>query len=456
MKKPIISISGIRGIFGESLIPENIVKYSAAFAKYNNNKTIVIGRDGRAGGDLIEDIIENTLLFCGCRVIKIGIVPTPTVSLAVKTLRAAGGISITASHNPQEWNGMKFINRKGIFLDADENKKLWELFEKTGDNYITADKIMQSEYCPGFGDYHIDKVLEIKSLNLKKIKQRKFKVVADCVNASGSKIIPALLKKLGCRVIEIDCEQSGIFTRKPEPLPENLKRTCKAVIKHKADIGIVIDPDADRLVIITEKGEPFGEENTITAAVNFVLKNSTHAKRIAVINLSTSRSVDDVVKANGGKIFKAPVGEINVIKKMQEVKAVVGGEGSGGVILPEVHYGRDSLVGTALILSEITQSGLKVSEYKNSLPRYFIRKSKISTEGIDADSVLEFVKRKYNDYDQNFEDGLRLDFERGWVNFRKSNTEPIIRIITEAKTVEESEEMQKKFNSDISEFLNNG
>lgn len=456
MKEPIISISGIRGIFGESLIPENIVKYTAAFAKYNNNKTIVIGRDGRAGGELIEDLVENTLLFCGCRVIKIGIAPTPTVSLAVKTLRASGGIAITASHNPQEWNGMKFINRNGIFLDSEENKKLWELFDNSDDNYVPAEKLKQAEYCPGFGDYHISKVLKIKSLKLKKIKQRKFKVVVDCVNASGSKIIPALLNKLGCRVIEIDCDQSGIFTRKPEPLPENLMRTCKAVKKHKADIGIVIDPDADRLVIITEKGDPFGEENTITTAVNFILKNTTPGKRKAVINLSTSRSVDDVVKSIGGKLYKAPVGEINVIKKMMDVKAVIGGEGSGGVILPEVHYGRDSLVGTALILSEIADSGLKVSEYKKSLPSYFICKTKISTEGIDSESVFEYLKRIYSAYDQNFEDGLRLDFDWGWVNFRKSNTEPIIRVITEAKTASEAEEMQKKFNSDISEFLNNG
>lgn len=455
MKEPIISISGIRGIFGESLTPENIVKYAAAFAKYSNRKKIVIGRDGRIGGELVEKLIETALLFSGCSVVNIGIAPTPTISLAVETLKAAGGIAITASHNPQEWNGMKFISSKGIFLDADENKKLWKLFDNIDDAFVSADKIKQVDYYPSFGDFHIAKILNIKSLNLKKIKQRKFRVLVDCVNASGSKIIPVLLKKLGCKVIEIDCDQSGIFTRKPEPLPENLKRTCKAVKKHNADIGIVIDPDADRLVIITEKGEPFGEENTITAAVNHILKKTKPAKRIAVINLSTSRSVDDVVKALGGKLFKSPVGEINVIKKMKAVKAIVGGEGSGGVILPEVHFGRDSLAGTAIILSEIAESGLKVSEYKKCLPQYFIRKSKISTEGIDPDSVLEFLKSRYRDHNQNFEDGLRLDFDWGWVNFRKSNTEPIIRIITEAKTASDADKKQQKFNSDISDFLNN-
>ncbi len=455
MKEPIISISGIRGIFGESLTPENIVKYTAAFAMYKKRKKIVIGRDGRAGGEIVEKLVENTLLFAGCEVVNIGIAPTPTITLAVETLKAAGGISITASHNPQEWNGMKFINSKGIFLDADENKELWKYFDDTEGNFVSQDKLKQVEYYPGFADYHIARVLKINSLNIKLIKKRKFKVVVDCVNASGSKIIPELLGKLGCKVIKIDCEPSGIFTRKPEPLPENLKHTCAAVKKNKADIGIVIDPDADRMVIITEKGEPFGEENTITTVVKHILSKTKPAKRIAAINLSTSRSVDDVVKELGGKLYKAPVGEINVIKKMKQVKAIVGGEGSGGVILPEVHYGRDSLVGTAVILSEIAESGLKVSEYKKSLPEYHIRKAKISLENINPDEIFEYLRNKYRDYPQNFEDGLRLDFERGWVNFRKSNTEPIIRIIAEAKTPKEAEEMQQKFGKEIDDFLNN-
>ncbi|HAX50057.1 MAG TPA: phosphoglucosamine mutase [Ignavibacteria bacterium] len=453
MKEPIISISGIRGIFGVSLTPENIVKYAAAFAKYSNRKKIVIGRDGRMGGELVEKLIETTLLFCGCPVVNIGIAPTPTISLAVETLKAAGGIAVTASHNPQEWNGMKFINSKGIFLDAAENARLWKYFDNSSDFFVSADKIKQIEYYPGFLDFHISKVLNISSLNLKKIKSRKFKVVVDCVNASGSKIIPELLERLGCRVIKIDCDPSGIFTRKPEPLPENLKRTCREVKKNKADIGIVIDPDADRLVIITEKGEPFGEENTITAVVRNVLSKVKQAKRIAAINLSTSRSVDDVVSSLSGKLYKSPVGEINVIKKMKAVKAVVGGEGSGGVILPEVHYGRDSLVGTAVILNEIAEFGGKVSEYKASLPQYFIRKSKIQLENIDADSIFRFLKKKYSGCKQNFDDGLRLDMDCGWANFRKSNTEPIIRIITEAKSIKEAEEMQKRFNREIADFL---
>ncbi len=453
MKEPIISISGIRGIFGESLTPENIVKYAASFAKYSGRKKIVIGRDGRMGGELVEQLIESTLLFCGCRVVNIGIAPTPSVSLAVETLKAAGGIAITASHNPQEYNGMKFINSKGIFLDADENKALWKYFDDDTNYFVTADKIRQVEYYPGFLDYHIAKVLNIKSLNLKKIKKRKYKVVVDCVNSSGSVIIPKLLKKLGCKVIKIDCDPSGIFTRKPEPIPENLKHTCKEVKKHRADIGIVIDPDADRLVIITEKGEPFGEENTITTAVKHVLSKAKHAKRVAAINLSTSRSVDDVVNSLGGKLYKAPVGEINVIKKMKEVKAIIGGEGSGGVILPEVHYGRDSLVGVALILSEIAESGLKVSEYKNSLPAYQIRKSKISLENVDPGKIFAHLNERYSTFDRNNDDGLRIDFDGRWVNFRKSNTEPIIRIITEANSSEEAQSLMNEMLDIINKII---
>lgn len=453
MKQPIISISGIRGIFGESLTPENIVKYAAGFAKYTGNKKIVIGRDGRMGGELVEKLVEAALLFCGCSVVNIGIAPTPTISLAVETLKAAGGIAITASHNPQEYNGMKFISSKGVFLDAAENAKLWKCFDDLDGAYVTADKVKQVEYYPGFMDFHIARVLDLSAVDVNRIRKRKFKVLVDCVNASGSTIIPALLEKLGCRVVKIDCDPTGIFTRKPEPLPENLKRTCREVKRQKADIGIVIDPDADRLVIITEEGKPFGEENTITAAVKQVLSKTAPAKRIAAINLSTSRSVDDVVESLGGKIYKSPVGEINVIKKMQKVKAVIGGEGSGGVILPELHYGRDSLVGVALILSELADFKGTVSEYKKALPEYHIRKSKISLSGLDPEAIFEHLRAKYREYKQNFEDGLRIDFSKSWVNFRRSNTEPIMRIITEAASGAEAEDMQKQFHADIKQFL---
>lgn len=448
---PIISISGIRGVFGESLTPENIIKYTTAFTRYVNYKRIVIGRDGRMHGDIIEKIIESNLLANGCEVINLGIAPTPTVSLAVETLKADGGIAITASHNPQQWNGMKFINSKGIFLDASENKKLQSFFGKDNSKLVTWDKVKQIEYYPGFYDFHIRRVLDINTLDLKAIRRRKFKVVVDAVNSSGSVIVPMLLEKLGCKIIKLDCDASGLFTRKPEPVPANLKRICAAVKKNKADIGIVVDPDADRLVIITEKGKPFGEENTITTVINHVLRNAPKPKRVACVNLSTSRSVDDIVKMHGGKLYKAAVGEINVIRKMKAVKAIVGGEGSGGVILPEIHYGRDSLVGIAVILSELAEFKGKVSEYKNHLPEYHIRKSKIELEkGINPGTIFSTLKAKFKKYPQNIEDGLRIDFESSWVNFRKSNTEPIVRIIAEAKTAGDAEGLIKNIMAEIS------
>ena len=462
MQNPIISISGIRGILGKSLYPENINQFASAFAKYINKKhnisssaggRIVIGRDGRLFGEQVEKIVEAALIFNGCEVINLGIAPTPTISLAVETLKANGGIAITASHNPQEWNGMKFINSKGIFLNKAENDAFFKFIEDNDKDYLPWDKLKHVEYYPGFDDYHINRVLGIKCLNINRIRKRKFKVVLDCVNSSGSVIIPKLLKKLGCTIIPIDCEGSGVFTRKPEPIPENIKKTCSKVKKSKADLGIIVDPDADRLVLITEKGEPYVEEYTIVTAINNVLKHSPAKKRIAVVNLSTTRASDDVVKLLNGKIYKSPVGEINVIEKMKKVGAVIGGEGSGGVILSEVHYGRDSLVGIALILNEFTDFSGKVSDYKKTLPQYFILKTKIplqeggkgdvNTQGGKGD-VFNRLKKIYAAHPQNEEDGLRIDFEDSWVNFRKSNTEPIIRIITEAKSKKEAKELQKE------------
>lgn len=447
MKEPIISISGIRGILGESLTSDSIIKFTRAFASYIGHKRIVIGRDGRLYGDIIEKIVESTLLLNGCEVINLGMVPTPTIALAVETLKANGGISITASHNPQIWNGMKFINNKGIFLDAEENKKFLR-HVKNGKSK-NPEHVKQIEYYPGFGDYHIGRVLNISSVNVRKIRKRNFRIVVDCVNSSGSFIIPRLLKKLGCDVIEVDCDGTGVFGRQPEPVPENLKKTSLAVKKHKADIGIVVDPDADRLVLITEKGEPFIEENTVVTAIRHVLKNTPKNKRAAVVNLSTTKAADDVVKELGGKLYKSPVGEINVIKKMKRYKAKAGGEGSGGVIVPEVHYGRDSLVGIAVILSELADFRGSLSEYRKSIPEYHILKTKFELKSVNHEKIFHYIKKKYNSFPINDEDGLRIDFESSWVNFRKSNTEPIMRIITEAKTLQEAKFLQSKILNEI-------
>jgi phosphomannomutase len=433
MNEPIISISGIRGIFGKSLKPVHVIKYCSGFASYiRGKKRVVIGRDGRLGGDIIQNLAESVLLFSGCEVINLGVVSTPTISLAVETLGADGGIIITASHNPQQWNGLKFMNREGIFL----NKTGFQDFLKQSEKvpaYSEVNDIKQVEYYPDFYKVHIARALSISNANYRKIKSRKFRVVVDCVNASGSVIIPELLGKLGCEVYKINCDGSGIFPRKPEPLPENLKQVCREVRLKKADMGIVVDPDADRLVIITEKGKPFGEENTITTAVKYVLSKSLQNKT-AVVNLSTSRSVDDVVNQAGGRLFKSPVGEINVIEKMKKVRAVIGGEGSGGVILPELHYCRDSLAGIVLLLSAFSEFNGTVSEYRSTLPQYHIEKTVVNTAKLSPDIVFSKILSHYSAYKINTEDGIRIDFEHGWVNLRKSNTEPIIRIISEAQT----------------------
>ncbi len=456
MNNPIISVSGIRGILGSSLTPEIILKYASAFARFTERKRIVIGRDGRLFGDLIMDMVVSVLSLSGCEVIDLDIVPTPTIALAVRYFKVAAGISITASHNPQEWNGMKFLNQLGIFLNEKELKTFLKFAalsfpSRRESSSLTLSfprkreslEIKDIIYAPDFFKYHISKVLSSKFVNVPKIRKRKFKVVLDCLNASGSFIIPELLKKLGCSVIKVDCDASGVFTRNPEPIPQNIKRTCAIVKNSKADLGIVVDPDADRLVIITEKGEPYGEELTIATAINHVFKHVPENKRVAVVNLSTTRTVDDIVKKHNGKLFKSPVGEINVIRKMKRHHAVIGGEGSGGVIFPEINYCRDSLAGIGLLLSEFAESGMSVSAYKKTLPAYHIVKDKIQLNhsGYSPDELINKISRKYKKFKQNNEDGLRLDFPNSWINFRKSNTEPIIRIIAEAKTRKLAEEL---------------
>ncbi len=446
---PIISISGIRGIPGKSLTRQNISAYVKAFAEFTGKKRIVIGRDGRLGGENIERSVESVLLTGGCEVINLGAAPTPTVALAVETLKASGGIAITASHNPQQWNGLKFINSRGVFLNAPQNKKFLDLVGRKTRNKVSVKNVKQIEYYPSFDDYHISRVLNISSINVRKIQKQEFKIVVDCVNSSGSFIVPKLLNRLGCEVIEIACNGSGRFLRNPEPVPENLRKTMHAVRKHGADLGIVVDPDADRLVLITDEGKPFVEENTIVTAIRNVLRNTSGKKRIAAVNLSTTRGADDVVNELNGKLYRAPVGEINVVNKMQRYNAVIGGEGSGGVILPEVHYCRDSLVGAAIVLNELADFGGRISDYKKTLPQYHILKTKFGLKNIDSRRIFRYVKNKYKRYPINEEDGLRIDFETSWVNFRKSNTEPIMRIIVEAESTREGKLLQRKILSDI-------
>lgn len=445
MSTLMVSISGIRGIVGDGLEPEVIVKYTNAYAAFVGKGKVVVGRDARITGEMVNQIVTGTLLAKGLEVIDIGICPTPTVQFTVKSMKAQGGIAISASHNPNEWNALKLLNSTGQFMSPDEHHQMKKYLD-VQNNFVDWSKIgLRKVYSEGLTN-HIKAVLSLPIIDLEKIKSKKFKVLVDCVNGAGAYCIPELLRMLGCEVIEMNCEKTGIFPRLPEPLPENLIDTMKAVKAQNADFAVVVDPDVDRLVLITDKGEPFGEENTITLAADFVLSKT---KGNVVVNLSTSRSVEDIAGKNNCTTFRSSVGEANVVQKMKEVNAVIGGEGSGGVIYPELHYGRDALVGIAFTLQYLADSGKKLSEIKNELPNYFIAKKKIDLKGVSPDVVINKLVQKYSKEKTNTEDGLRVDFDDHWVHFRKSNTEPIVRIITESKTQNYSEELSKKYYDEI-------
>jgi phosphomannomutase len=449
-----VSISGVRGIVGESLTPEVIVKYASAFAEYCQRGKIVLGRDGRVSGKIIGNIVSSTLLFMGCDVVALGIVPTPTIQIAVNLLKAAGGISITASHNPIEWNGLKFLGSDGIFLNASQNQKLSEIAEKAHRKYVSWNTLGKHSTDDSLIDKHIELVLNLPQIKKEKISARRFKIVVDAVNGAGGAIVPKLLQELGCDIIEMNCDTSGVFAHSPEPIPENLTELCKKVTETKADLGIAVDPDGDRLVLITERGEPFGEEYTITSVIKFVFEHhnpqTSNLKPIAVVNLSTTRAVEDVVNQNGGKLYRAPVGEINVVQKIKEVNAIIGGEGSGGVIYPAVHYGRDAMVGIALVLQQLAEFGGTLSEFKATLPNYSIVKSKIETRKNNLRSILETVAARHSNNGRvNRDDGVRIDFDDSWVHLRPSNTEPIIRIIAEAPTKVQADNLVQQFTKEI-------
>jgi len=444
-----VSISGIRGIVGAGLDPEVIVKYINAFAGFVGSGKVVVGRDARITGEMVNQIVTGTLLANGLDVIDIGICPTPTVQFTVKTLNAQGGIAISASHNPNEWNALKLLNSTGQFMSPDEHEQM-KIFLDKPNTYVDWSKIgKRTIYSQGISN-HIEAILKLPVIDIEKIKSKKFKVLVDCVNGAGAYCIPDYLKLFGCDVIEMDCEKTGIFPRLPEPLPENLIETMKAVKSNKADFAIVVDPDVDRLVLITDQGEPFGEENTITLATDFVLGKT---KGNVVINLSTTRAVEDIAQNNISKAFRSAVGEANVVKKMKEVNAVIGGEGSGGVIYPELHFGRDALVGIAFALQYLTDSEKALSEIKREFPQYFIAKKKIDLKGVSPDEVINSLIKNHSINKINTEDGLRIDFEDHWVHFRKSNTEPIVRIITESKSLEYSEELSKKYFNEINQLM---
>lgn len=427
------SISGIRGIPGATLDPATISRYAAAFSLFADDGPIVVGYDGRPSGRAIHSIVCGALTLCGRDVYDIGLAPTPSVQLIVEMQAAAGGISITASHNPSEWNGLKFLDRTGIFLDEEQNARLFDFADAEAASYASWDRIGSVIAMKDFRQLHIDKVLTLPGLDLAGIRLRGFKVVVDAVNASGSVIVPELLRTLGCETVELFCRGNGVFPHTPEPIPENLAQLGEAVLEHKADLGIAVDPDADRLVLIMENGKPFGEEYTVTTCVDNLLRISSGGEQTVVVNLSTTRAVDDVAARYGARVIRTPVGEINVAKKMVEVGALVGGEGSGGVIVPAVHAGRDSLVGIACVLNALAAFDGPISKYRASLPNYEIVKTKYPLGELRADEVIQQAIEAFAGERINTDDGVRIDFEDGWAHVRKSNTEPIMRIISEGR-----------------------
>ena len=455
------SISGIRGTIGgcpaENLTPIDIVKFTTAYSRLikdkNPNKriTIVVGRDARISGSMVDSLVEGTLLGCGVDVINVGLCTTPGTEMAVITYKADGGIIITASHNPRQWNALKLLNERGEFLDDAEGKEVLAMAEEMAWDYPTIDHIGKVIRREDFNAKHIEQVLSLPLVNVEAVCQRKFKVVVDAVNSVGGVVIPALLKKLGCEVVELNCDPTGEFAHNPEPLPENLTEISEVIRKEGADLGIVVDPDVDRLAFVMENGEMFVEEYTLVAVADYVLK---HTKGNTVSNLSSSRALSDVTSRYEGCTYAAAaVGEVNVVKKMKDTGAVIGGEGNGGVIYPELHYGRDALVGVALFLTYFAGLNMTMSQLRKTYPAYFASKNKIElTPEINVDLILETIKSRYSNERVNDIDGVKIDFAENWVHLRKSNTEPIIRIYTEAKTMVEADSLAKRFISEIEQI----
>ena len=396
-------------------------------------------------------MVEGTLLGCGVDVINVGLCTTPGTEMAVITYKADGGIIITASHNPRQWNALKLLNERGEFLDDAEGKEVLAMAEEMAWDYPTIDHIGKVIRREDFNAKHIEQVLSLPLVNVEAVCQRKFKVVVDAVNSVGGVVIPALLKKLGCEVVELNCDPTGEFAHNPEPLPENLTEISEVIRKEGADLGIVVDPDVDRLAFVMENGEMFVEEYTLVAVADYVLK---HTKGNTVSNLSSSRALSDVTSRYEGCTYAAAaVGEVNVVKKMKDTGAVIGGEGNGGVIYPELHYGRDALVGVALFLTYFAGLNMTMSELRKTYPAYFASKNKIElTPEINVDLILETIKNRYSNERVNDIDGIKIDFAENWVHLRKSNTEPIIRVYTEAKTMAEADALAKRFISEIEQI----
>lgn len=455
------SISGIRGTIGgkpgEGFSPLDIVKYTSAYASilksdHSGKLKVVVGRDARVSGQLVNNLVCSTLVSMGIDVIDVGLSTTPTVEMAVTELKCHGGIILTASHNPWQWNALKLLNSTGEFIDDEVGKKLLGIAESGDFTYADIDALGTITYDDSQIRKHIEKIIDLPYVDSFAIRNAKFKVAVDAVNSTGGIAIPLLLRSLGVeQVEELYCEPTGIFPHNPEPLPENLTEISKMVVKTRSHVGFVVDPDVDRLAIVCEDGEMFGEEYTLVAVSDFVLsKNPGNT----VSNMSSTRALRDITEKAGQQYFASAVGEVNVVKRMKEVNAVIGGEGNGGVILPELHYGRDALVGIALFLTHLAKTGKRCSALRAAYPGYFISKNKIQLmPDMDVDHILDSIADKYKRQPVSREDGVKIEFDKEWVHLRKSNTEPIIRIYSESDSEHKAESVARKIIDDIREVI---
>lgn len=455
------SISGIRGTIGgkvnDNLTPIDAVRFAAAYGMWlkdqntNESLTIILGRDARISGKMVSSLVANTLVGLGINVTDIGLSTTPTVEVAVTLEHADGGIIITASHNPKQWNALKLLNGKGEFLNAVEGEKILKIAEENAFLFAEVDNLGQYKKKKGYINKHIQEVLNLDLVDVEAIKKANFKVVVDAVNSTGGIAIPALLEKLGVACVPLYCEPNGHFPHNPEPLKEHLVDISELVVIEKADLGIAVDPDVDRLALICEDGSMFGEEYTLVACADYVLGKT---KGNTVSNLSSSRALRDITEKHGGSYQASAVGEVNVVELMKSTNAVIGGEGNGGIIYPESHYGRDSLVGVALFLTHLANLKMSCKELRDSYPNYYMSKNKIElTPEIDVDTVLETMASNYKNEDVSKIDGVKINFETEWVHLRKSNTEPIIRIYTESTSQTSADELAKRFISEIKSVI---
>ena len=453
------SISGLRGTVGgkvgETLTPIDVAKFTAGFGMWikerHSEPKVVIGRDARPSGSTFRSIVESTLRAQGIDVIDLDLSTTPTVEMAVVNEKAHGGIILTASHNPSGWNALKLLNEKGEFISADDGKKVLEWAESADLEFVDPKKFGSYEANDTYIDWHIDQILALDLVNVEAIKAAGFKVAVDAVNSTGGIAVPKLLKKLNVEVTELYCEPNGVFPHNPEPLPENITHICNEIAGGNYDLGFVVDPDVDRLVMVCEDGVSFGEEYTLVAIADYVLKKKPGN---TVSNLSSTRALRDVTEKNGGSYTASAVGEVNVVTEMKAQKAVIGGEGNGGVILPELHYGRDALVGIALFLSHLAEFGKSASMLRSTYPNYHISKNKIELDpSLDLDKVLEGLKARYSKNKFTTIDGLKIEFDKEWVHLRRSNTEPIIRIYAESESQSTADHLAQKLMMDIKELI---